>query len=176
MRSDFPELNILINNAAVMHMYDFLAGADVPERIEEELRTNLLAPMKLTSLLLPLLQQQPSAAIVLVSSGLAYVPVANLAVYCATKAALHSFARSLRRQLRQTAIKVFELLPPTVNTDMTRTLRGPKLAAEQVAKELLSGIERERYELRVGMVKPLRMVSRLAPLLTERMLNKALSN
>lgn len=176
IQSDFPRLNILINNAAVMHICDFVESARGPEGIEEEVRTNLLAPMKLTSLLLPVLQQQTTAAIVIVSSGLAYVPVANVAVYCATKAALHSFSHSLRHQLRKTVIKVFELLPPLVDTDLARPLHMPKIQAEQVAKELLRGLERDRYEVRVGMVKSLHMASQLAPRLTERMLNKAFSS
>ena len=176
IESDFPRLNILINNAAIMHIGDFGASVEGTERIEEEVCTNLLAPMKLTSLLLPLLQQQASAAIVIVSSGLAYVPVANVAVYCATKAALHSFAHSLRYQLRGTGVKVFELLPPLVDTNLSRTLHMPKIHAEQVAKALLRGLEREHYEVRVGMVKSLHVVSQLAPQLAERMLNKAFSS
>src|SRR5207249_1542981 len=159
------------NNAAIMHIGDFGASAGGAERIEEEVCTNLLAPMKLTSLLLPILQQQATAAIVIVSSGLAYVPVANVAVYCATKAALHSFSHSLRHQLRGAGIKVFELLPPLVDTTLSRTLHMPKIHVEQVAQELLKGLERERYEIRVGMVKSLHVASQLAPRLTERILN-----
>jgi short-subunit dehydrogenase involved in D-alanine esterification of teichoic acids len=176
VQSDFPRLNILINNAAVMHICDFVENVGGLGRMEEEVRTNFLAPMKLTSLLLPVLQQQATAAVVIVSSGLVYVPVANVAVYCATKAALHSFAHALRHRLRKTGVKVFELLPPLVDTDLSRTLHMPKIRAEQVVKELLKGLERERYEVRVGMVKPLYMASQLVPLLAERMLNKAFSN
>jgi len=175
VKRDFPQLNVLINNAAMMRIYDYCESSGVPEQIEEEVRTNLLAPMKLTSRLLPLLKEQDTAAIVLVSSGLAYVPVANVAVYCATKAALHSFSRTLRYRLRSTPIKVFELLPPLVDTDLARTLHMPKIQADEVARALLKGLERERYEVRVGMVKPLHIASRFAPWLAERMLNKAFS-
>lgn len=173
---DFPLLNILINNAAVMHIGDFGANLGGLERIEEEVCTNLLAPMKLTNLLLPVLLQQATAAIVVVSSGLAYVPVANVAVYCATKAALHSFSHSLRHQLRRTDVKVFELLPPLVDTTLSRTLRMPKIRAEQVAQELLKGLTGDSYVVRVGMVKLLQVASQLAPWLTERMLNRAFSS
>lgn len=176
VREDFPRLNMLINNAALMHIGDFVGEGERTARIEEEVRTNLLAPMKLTSLLLPQLQQQASAAIIIVSSGLAYVPVANVAVYCATKAALHSFSHALRHRLRKTNIKVFELLPPLVDTDLSQSLHMPKILAEQVARELLKGLERDRYEVRVGMVKPLYAASQLVPLLTEQMLNRAFSN
>ncbi len=173
IQKDFPQLNILINNAAIMSIYDFIESPEVPARIEDEVRTNLLSPMKLTSQLLPVLQRQPTAAVVLVSSGLAYVPVANVAVYCATKAALHSFSHSLRYRLRKTGIRVFELLPPLVDTDLARPLHMPKIHPEQVAKALLRGLARDQYEVRVGQVKALRMVSQLAPGLTEHMLNKA---
>ena len=175
IQSDFPQLNILVNNAAIMHIGDFVESVGRPEQIEEEVETNLLAPMKLTSLLLPVLQRQAAAAIVLVSSGLAYVPIENVAVYCATKAALHSFSHSLRHRLKKLGIKVFELLPPLVDTDLSRTLRMPKIRAEEVAKELLRGLEREHYEVRVGMVKPLYMASQFVPFLAEFMLNKAFS-
>lgn len=135
----------------MMGIYDFAESFGVLEKIEDEVSTNLLAPMKVSSLFLPVLQQQATAAIVIVSSGLAYVPVANGAVYCATKAALHSFSHSLRYRLRKTAIKVFELLPPLVDTELVQILHIPKIHTEQVAKELLQ--ERERYEVRVGQVK-----------------------
>jgi uncharacterized oxidoreductase len=175
VQSDFPRLNMLVNNAAMMCRYNLGGSFEEGERIEGEVRTNLLAPMKLTSQVLPVLQQQTTAAIIFISSGLAYVPVANLAVYCATKAALHSFARSLRAQLKKTSIKVFELLPPPVDTDLAREWRMPKIPAEKVARALLKGLEREHYEIRVGMVKPLTMASHLIPSLMERMLNKAFS-
>jgi uncharacterized oxidoreductase len=175
VQSDFPGLNILVNNAAMMNIYDFVDSQGVPQRIEDEVRTNLLAPLKLTNLLLPVLQQQAEAAIVIVSSGLAYVPVANVAVYCATKAALHSFSHALRYRLKKSTVKVFELLPPLVDTELARTLRMPKIQAEQVAEALLRGLARERYEVRVGQVKPLHMLGQLAPTLAERLLNMAFS-
>lgn len=176
MQRDFPQLNILVNNAAMMHICDFVENSGDGRKIEEEVQTNVLAPMKLTSLLLPVLQRQASAAIVLVSSGLAYVPVENLAVYSATKAALHAFSRALRRRLRKTGVSVFELLPPLVDTDLSRTLRMPKIQAAQVANELLKGLEREQYEVRVGLVKPLYIASKFVPSLAERMLSKAFAN
>jgi short-subunit dehydrogenase involved in D-alanine esterification of teichoic acids len=176
VQTDFPQLNILVNNAAMMHICDFVENSGGVEKIEEEVRTNLLAPMKLTSLLLPVLQQQTTAAIVHVSSGLAYVPVENLAVYSATKAALHAFSRALRRRLKKTNIKVFELLPPLVDTDLSRTLHMPKMRAEQVAKALLRALERERYEVRVGLVKSLHVAGQFVPSLAELMLSKAFSH
>ncbi len=131
--------------------------------------------MKLTSLLLPILQRQDSSAIVIVSSGLALVPVAGASVYSATKAALHSFSHSLRYRLRETPVKVFEVLPPWVDTDLSRGLNIPKIPPETVAKAILQGLERNRYEVRVGQIKPLYVMSRLAPSFAERMLNRAIS-
>lgn len=176
IQRDFPRLNILINNAAVMHLCDFVNGAEGSVAIEEEVQINLLAPLKLTSMLLPLLQRQAAAAVVIVSSGLAYVPVSRATVYCATKAALHSFSHTLRHRLRKTGVRVFELLPPLVDTDLSRTLHMPKMRAERVAATLLKGLKREHYEVRVGMVKPLYMASQFLPLFAERMLNRAFAH
>jgi short-subunit dehydrogenase involved in D-alanine esterification of teichoic acids len=176
VRNDFPQLNVLVNNAAMMCIYDFVESPGVPEKIKDEVSTNLMAPMKLSSLFLPLLQQQATAAIVIVSSGLAYVPVADLAVYCATTAALHSFSHSLRYRLSKTAIKVFELLPPLVDTELARSLHMPKIRPEQVAGALLKSLARERYEVRVGQVNPLHILNQLAPSLAERLLNQAFSS
>ena len=85
---------------------------------EATVATNLLGPIRLTAALLPLLQRQPRAAIMTVSSGLAFVPMAATPTYCATKAAIHSYTQSLRYQLRDTSVQVLELIPPYVQTEL----------------------------------------------------------
>ena len=104
-----PALNVLINNAGIMRFEKLRAQADDPADAEALVTTNLLGPIRLTAALLPLLEKQPYSAIMNVSSGLAFVPMAPTPTYCATKAAIHSYTQSLRYQLQGTAIEVLEL-------------------------------------------------------------------
>jgi uncharacterized oxidoreductase len=118
----FPDLNVLVNNAGIQQRVQLETDRDW-SAIHQELAINLDAPLHLTSLLLPHLLGQPRAAILNVTSGLSFVPLAATPVYCATKAALHSFTLSLRHQLAGTPVEVIEIIPPAVNTD----LGGPGL-------------------------------------------------
>lgn len=113
---DFPDLNVLINNAGIMRPEDLRKG-EVADA-EAIVRTNLLGPIRTTAALMSHLLKQPEATIVNVSSGLAFVPLAMTPTYCATKAAIHSYTQSLRYQLRDTAIKVIEIVPPWVATEL----------------------------------------------------------
>jgi uncharacterized oxidoreductase len=121
---EFPALNVLVNNAGIMRAENLLD----PELSDAEaiVRTNLLGPIRLTAALLPQLRRQPYAAIVNVSSGLAFVPLAMTPTYCATKAAIHSYTQSLRYQLQGTAIDVLELIPPYVATDLMDGANDPR--------------------------------------------------
>jgi len=114
---EFPATNVLIHNAAISKREDLVRGGD-SQLQEETVATNLLGPMRLTNALMPQLLQQRSAAILIVSSGLAFVRSAFVPTYSATKAALHSYAQSLRFQLRDTAIRVIEIAPPYVQTEL----------------------------------------------------------
>ncbi len=124
--AEFPSLNILINNAGVMRAEKLLAQQPDLADAEAIITTNLLGPIRLTAALLPHLQKQPHAAIVNVSSGLAFLPLALTPTYCATKAALHSYTLSLRYQLRSTGIEVLELIPPYVQTDLMNGADDPR--------------------------------------------------
>ena len=124
--AEFPSLNVLINNAGIMRVEKLLAHeADLADA-EAIVTTNLLGPIRLTSALLPHLQKQPHAAIISVSSGLAFLPLALTPTYCATKAAIHSYTLSLRYQLRNTGIEVLELIPPYVQTDLMKGAEDPR--------------------------------------------------
>lgn len=115
VRTD-PGLNVLLNNAGIMRMERLTSTpADLADA-EEMVATNLLGPIRLTAALLPHLQRQPSAAVLTVSSGLAFVPMAATPTYCATKAAIHSYSMSLRHQLAGTSTEVIEIVPPYVQT------------------------------------------------------------
>ena len=113
----YPALNVLINNAGIMKLEN-LREADFSDAVAT-VQTNLLGPICLTTSLLPHLLRQPSATIINVSSGLAFVPLMSHPTYSATKAALHSFSISLREQLAGTSVSVVELPPPYVQTELT---------------------------------------------------------
>jgi uncharacterized oxidoreductase len=120
--SEFPALNVIVNNAGIQRRVR-LADAESWEETHQELVTNLEAPIHLARLFIPHLLKQPRASIMNVTSGLSFSPLAHVPVYCATKAALHSFTLSLRQQLKDTPIQVIEIIPPAVDTD----LGGPGL-------------------------------------------------
>lgn len=111
----FPALNVLINNAGIQRRLNLL-DPEPWSATASEIDINLGGPIHLTMLLLPHLLRQPDAQIINVSSGLAFTPLAYAPVYCATKAAMHSFTLSLRYQLRDTSVRVSEIIPPAVKT------------------------------------------------------------
>ncbi len=116
LTADYPRLNVLLNNAGIMRPEDVKKG-EVKDA-EAIVSTNLLGPIRMTAALMPHLLKQPSATVINVSSGLAFVPLAMTPTYCATKAAIHSYTESLRYQLQGTAIKVMEIIPPWVATEL----------------------------------------------------------
>jgi len=116
---DFPALNVLVNNAGIMKSESVHALPEMLEVAEETIVTNLLGPIRLTNALLPHLQAQERAAVLNVTSGLAFVPRADTPTYSATKAALHSYSEGLRRLLRGSGVQVTELIPPLTATDLT---------------------------------------------------------
>jgi uncharacterized oxidoreductase len=115
--SRFPALDVVINNAGIQRKLDLLQP-EPWEQTREEIAINLEGPLHLTALLLPHLLGRPKATLVNVSSGLAFVPMAAAPVYCATKAALHSYTLSLRHQLRDTSVEVIEVIPPAVHSNL----------------------------------------------------------
>jgi uncharacterized oxidoreductase len=126
LASEFPALNVLINNAGIMRPEDLLAQQDDLADSEAIVTTNLLGPIRLTAALLPLLRKQPHATIINVSSGLAFVPLAMTPTYSATKAAIHSYTCSLRYQLKDTTTEVLEIIPPYVQTDLMNGAEDPR--------------------------------------------------
>ncbi len=129
---DFPQLNVLINMAGIMVNENLLTQKEPLADAEATIATNLLGPIRLTAALLPTLRNQPSATVMNVTSGLAFVPLAMTPTYSATKAAIHSYTQSLRYQLQDTTVEVLELIPPYVQTD----LMGPRQANDPRAMPL----------------------------------------
>lgn len=157
----FENLNMLINNAGIQRRVDFTKGVrDFDD--EDEIDINLKAPIYLSSYFVPLLSKHKESAIVNVSSGLGFVPLSFVPVYSATKAALHSFTLSLRHQLKNTSIKVFEVIPPTVDTYLDRGRRPQRMGiqASEVAEAAIKGIENNEYEIGIGDALNLRNSSK----------------
>ena len=159
--SRFPKLNILINNAGIQRSIDFLRGSRDLRYVDEEIATNLAAPIHLAALLIPALRKRRKAAIVNISSGLGFTPLAQVPVYCATKAALHSWSLSLRHQLRETRVRVFEIAPPMVATDLGGRRRRPEengraMSAEALAEAAVQALDNDDYEVAVGAAAGLR--------------------
>jgi len=156
-----PETNILINNAGIQLITDFSKGIDL-SRIGSEIETNFTAPVHLASLFVPLLSGKQNAAIMNVTSGLAFVPIAFMAIYCATKAAMHSVTMSLRYQLKQTGIKVFEIIPPSVDTELGHDRREDKsqshggIPVSEFIEGAMAAIKNDEYEAAIGQSTGLR--------------------
>jgi len=163
LQEDYPTLNILINNAGIQRNYHLTDLQDYDGQIREEIAINFTAAVTLTSRLLPLLLRQERAAVVNVTSSLAIVPKQSAAVYCATKAALRSFTHSLRYQLEGTPCKVFEVVPPLVDTAMTQGRGSNKISPQQLASEVLEGLRADRSEILVGKSRLLFLLHRLLP-------------
>jgi uncharacterized oxidoreductase len=125
LASEFPALNVLINNAGIMRAEHLLAQQDDLSDAESMITTNLLGPIRLTAALLPLLRKHEHSTIINVSSGLAFVPLAPTPTYNATKAAIHSYTLSLRYQLKDTTTEVLEIIPPYVQTDLLGGAEDP---------------------------------------------------
>jgi uncharacterized oxidoreductase len=116
--AEHPQLNVVINNAGIM-IPEAMTAVPVDVTVADAtVITNLLGPIRLSSALLPHLARQPEATLMTVSSGLAFVPLAMTPTYSATKAAIHSWSVAMRHQLRDGPIRVIELAPPYVQTEL----------------------------------------------------------
>jgi uncharacterized oxidoreductase len=146
----FPALNVLVNNAGIQRRIDLTKGEEW-DATRSEIAINLEGPIHLSQILLPHLSSQPSGAIINVTSGLSFVPLANVPVYCATKAALHSFTLSLRHQLRATPVEVVEIIPPAVDTDLQAPgLHTFGVNVDQFADAVFEGLEAGKAEIAYG--------------------------
>jgi uncharacterized oxidoreductase len=161
LATTYPALNVVLQCAGVMIPENLLKPEDTLGADASTIATNLLGPIRLTAELLPLLLKQPHAAVITVSSGLAFIPLAMTPTYCATKAAIHSYSQSLRYQLRDTSVQVLEIIPPYVQTE----LMGSNQASDPRAMPLKDYIDEtmnilktspDAVEICVERVKPLR--------------------
>jgi uncharacterized oxidoreductase len=155
-----PGFNVLVNNAGVQHRLRLTEPLDW-EAAHAEIAINFEAVVELSSLSIPHFRGRQRAAILNVSSGLAFVPLVSVPIYSATKAAVHSFTLALRHQLKGTSIEVVEIVPPAVNTD----LGGPGLhtfgvAVDEFADEVMARLGQGESEIAYGFSEQARLASR----------------
>ena len=162
---EYPGLNVLVNNAGIQRQIDLSKGPEDLLNGEDEIGINFAVPVYLSAMLIPHLSKQSEAAIINVTGGLAFVPLTILPIYCATKAALHSYSLSLRYQLRQTHVKVFEIIPPTVDTDLDHGARARRkqenrgIPAAEMVEPAFAGMAKDEFEIAIGQAQGLRSAS-----------------
>ncbi len=159
-RQTFPNLNVLINNAGIQRRIE-IPPQEPWRETASEIETNLQAPIHLSFLFAPHLEKQANAALVMVTSGLAFVPNAISPIYCATKAALHSFTLSARYALGKRGIEVIEIIPPAVDTD----LGGPgrhtgATPVDEFADSVMTQLEQHKPEITYGFSERTSQASR----------------
>jgi uncharacterized oxidoreductase len=166
---EFPDLNVLINNAGIMRQINLQDPANSSDDLCREIETNLNGPIRMVHQFLPYLKKKENAAIMNVSSGLAFVPLPTSPVYCAAKAGLHSFTLSLRVQLKKSRVKIFELAPPATQTPLLGSshpddMKGvPIMPVVDMVRRAIEGFEKDELEIRPGQSNSLKLMNRIAP-------------
>lgn len=152
----FPSLNVLVNNAGIMPFDD--ASAPIDDAMAQSLiTTNLLGPIRMSSALVEHLKAQPRSTIINTTSVLAYVPLAGNAVYSATKAALHSFTMAQRFMLRDTSVRVQEIAPPWVDTDLIFKGSDPRaMPLDAFIAETMEKLAGDEEEIIVDAIREIR--------------------
>ncbi|MBB3979709.1 putative oxidoreductase [Rhizobium azooxidifex] len=154
--ADYPALNVLVNNAGIMP-FDDASGTIDEVSMQNVVTTNILGPIRMTSALVEHLKAQPSAVIINNTSVLAFVPLAYNAVYSATKAALHSYSMSQRFTLRDTSVKVQEIAPPWVDTDLIKKSGDPRaMPLDAFINETMTKLATDHEEIYVDAIQMLR--------------------
>lgn len=164
----FPDLNIIINNAGLMRLIDLQDTSLDLENINREIATNLSGTIQMAHQFLPHLTTKKSAAIVNVSSGIAFMCYSAAPIYSATKAGVRAYTQALRLQLENTNIKVFEMIPPGVKTNLQnewvkKTNEKRMMTAHKMVKVAIDGILKDKKELKPFLIRVIKTVSRLMP-------------
>jgi uncharacterized oxidoreductase len=162
---NFNDINVLVNNAGIQRAIDLTEGIKGLEG-ENEIKINFEAPVYLSALFIPILRLKEESAIINISSGLAITPLAAVPVYCATKAGVHTFTKCLRLQLTNTSIKVFEVLPPMVVSELNMEYRerigttNVGITADKCAAAIIEGLKRDNFEIENPALENLKTATR----------------
>ena len=178
--AQFPKLNILINNAGEMRKISLHDNSIDLNNITREIEINLMGPIRMVQQFLPHLKKQSNAAILNVTSGLALVPYPISPIYGATKSGLRSYTKSLRVQLKNTGIKVFELIAPGAKTPLNDKFSGMDgfdekllMDPEKLIAAAIKGMGNDKWEIYPGIARILLIMSRIAPAFILKQLSKA---
>jgi uncharacterized oxidoreductase len=162
MKDRFPKLNVLMNNAGIL-TYRNLGVAEDPVALTSEIDINLAGPIRLVSALIEQIKAN-KGTIINVSSGLVFVPLQAAPIYCATKAAMHSYTITLRQQLEDHGIEVIELMPPAVKTELAPLPDSIKtITPDELVGMTIKELEKGKLEIHPGQAKGLRFMSKWAP-------------
>lgn len=165
-KQELPTLNILVNNAGVQRDIDLTQGVEEFYAGENEIRVNLESTIILSGLFAPLLAKQSNAAIINVSSGLGFVPAAKMPIYSASKAGVHAFSMALRHQLSKIGVRVIEVVPPAVDTELNPSGRAKRgnfkagLEAKEFVSAVMKGLQGDVVEIGYGMTDGMLHASR----------------
>lgn len=164
----FPDLNILINNAGEMRLLDLQDTGNSLENITREIDINLSGTIQMVHQFLPQLTKKRSAAIVNISSGIAFMPYSVAPIYSASKAGVRAYTQALRLQLKDTSVKVFEMIPPGVNTNLQKDWVLPTnpsmlMEVDKMASVAIKGLQQDKPELRPFLISVIKWVSRIIP-------------
>lgn len=175
VKADFPKLDVLMNNAGIMLSKNLKGPAADLTGLTVEMDVNVGGVIRMTSAFIDLLTAN-KGTVINVSSALAFVPLPAAPIYCATKAAIHSYTQSLRFQLEETGVEVIEVMPPGVKTDMTTELAEGGISlmtTDELVKQSFASLKAGAVEIRPGQSKQLAFMRRLAPNFINRQLWKA---
>lgn len=166
----FPKLNVLVNNAGIHSITDFREPKYI-SNLETEIATNLVAPIALIHQLLNILEKQSDATIINVTTGYVFVTSAQASSYSATKSGLRAITQSLRFKLRNSSVRVVEVIPPAVDTEMNKSKKISKMTPTVFAQKVFRGLVNNQDEIAIGASRVGRILSRIAPKFTFNKMN-----
>jgi uncharacterized oxidoreductase len=176
VKAEFPKLDVLMHNAGIMLQKNLKVPAADLDGLMAEVNINLGGVIRTTSAFIDILATN-KGTVINVSSALAFVPLPSAPIYCATKAAVHSYTQSLRFQLEETGVEVIDLMPPAVKTDLTAELQEEDgvtlMTTDELIKKSFADFKAGKLEIRPGQSNQLAFMRRLAPNFINKQLWKA---